>query len=240
MVNALGVVQKFADAVGFTRPTYLYTNPSDDARQLKELLNQAGHELASRHNWQSMVLEASFTTVATEIQGTLATIIGASQVLKSISNDTIWNRTTRLPVCGPLAPKIWAGYKALSLTGPYPQYRIRQNKILFNPVPTAGQTCYFEYNSRSWLTDAAGTTFKENISDDTDIFLVEDNLLIAGIEWRWLRKKGLSYAEEYQSYENLVAEAINNERTHARLQMDGASERYSAGIVVPIGSWNLP
>jgi hypothetical protein len=75
---------------------------------------------------------------------------------------------------------------------------------------------------------------------DTDIFNVDDDLLMAGLEWRWLRKKGLSYAEEYQSYENLVAEAINNERTHARLQMDGSSEQYKAGIVVPIGSWNLP
>jgi hypothetical protein len=237
--SALEVAQKFADAVGFTRPTTLVANTSDDVRQLTELLNQAGRELASRHNWQMMCLEANFTTVGVENQGTLATIIGGAQTLKSIVNDTIWNRTTRLPVCGPLNQKIWAGYKALSLTGPYPQYRIRQNQILFNPVPTAGQSCYFEYNSKCWLTDSTGATFRRNLVADTDIFLIDDELLMAGLEWRWLRKKGMSYSEEFMSYEALVADAIVAEKPHATLAMDGASERYSAGIVVPIGSWPL-
>lgn len=239
MANALTVAQNFADAVGFSRPTTLVANTSDDVRQITALLNEAGEDLASRHNWQAMCYEASFTTVATESQGTLAAIIGASQVLKAILNETIWNRTTRLPIYGPTAPKVWQGYKALSLVGPYPQYRVRGNQIIFNPVPTAGHSCYFEYGSKCWLTDSTGATFRTGLVADGDIFLVPDNLIRAGLKWMWLRAKKLSYAEEFASYEQLVAQAITDEKPHATLNMAGAPEKYRAGIVVPVGSWPL-
>lgn len=240
MATALDVAQKFADAVGFTRPSTLVANTNDDVRQLTQLLNEAGEDLASRHNWQSMTYEASFTTVATESQGTLTSIIGATQTLKKIIDDTIWDRTQRVPIMGTLSPPIWQGNKALTLTGPYSQYRVRGNQIIFNPVPTAGHTCYFEYVSECWCTDSTGATFRTALGADGDIFLVPDKLLRAGLKWMWLRAKGLGYTEEFASYEMLVASAITNERPHARLRMDDEPTRLRPGTVVPSGSWNLP
>jgi hypothetical protein len=240
MASALEVAQDFAAAVGFTRPTTLTANPSDDGRQLTELLNQAGRELASRHMWQAMNFEASFTTVATESQGTLASIIGPTQVLKRILDETIWNRTTRIPVYGPLSPKVWQGYKALTMVGPYPQYRVRNNQIIMNPVPPPGNICFFEYASKCWCTDSTGATFKRNISADTDIFIVDEDLLKAGLEWRWLRKKGLDYAQEFTSYEYLVKQAITDDKPRATLRMDEPAQQLSPGIFIPIGSWSVP
>jgi hypothetical protein len=239
MANALQVAQDFADAVGFPRPSTLVGNTNDDPRQVLRLLNQVGKELASRHKWQKMNFEATFTTLAAESQGDLPTIIGATQVLKSIINDTIWNRTTRLKVYGPLAAQQWQAEKALTTTGPFPQFRVRGNLLMFNPVPTAGQTCYFEYASKCWCTDVGGTIPRVAIAADTDVFLVDDDLLSAGLEWRWLKKKGLEYAEEFQQYEYLVKNAIVDEKPRATLQMDGEAMRYTAGVVVPIGSWPL-
>lgn len=240
MASVLDIAQDFSASVGFTRPTTLVGNTNDDARQVLELINAAGRQLASRHRWQKMNFEATFTTVATESQGDLATIIGATQVLKAILEDTIWNRTTRLPICGPLSPRLWQGYKALAMTGPYPQYRIRGGALLFNPVPTAGQTCYFEYQSKCWLTDSTGATPRVKVTADNDIFLVGEDLVRASLEWRWLKKKGLEYAEEFQEYEYLVKDAITDDKPRATLHMDGSYEPYTAGIVVPIGNWPLP
>ena len=238
--SALTVAQNFADAVGFTRPTTLLNNPSDDIRQLVALINQAGKDLASRHNWQSMTFEATFVTAATESQGTLSSIIGASQVLKKVLDETIWDRTRKLPIYGPLSPKVWQSYKALTLTGPVPQYRVRNNQIIFNPVPAAGHNCYFEYVSKCWCTDLTGTTFQLNLNADSDLFIIDSDLLTAGLEWRWLRKKGLSYAEEFASYENLVSAAITNEKPHATLKMDEGKMDMQPGVFVPIGSWLQP
>jgi hypothetical protein len=63
--------------------------------------------------------------------------------------------------------------------------------------------------------------------------------MLAGLEWRWLRKKGLSYAEEFASYEQLVAQAIGRDGTKATLSMDAEPKKVRPGTFVPVGSWNL-
>lgn len=238
-MNVLGLIQRFATATGFPVPTLAYANTSSDVQQVIELLNQEGRSLASRHDWQALTFEANFTTVATESQGSINTIIGGTQVLKKIVNDTLFNRTTMQKIRGPLSKMVWQAYKNLTLTGPYPQYRIRGNNLILNPVPTAGQTVYFEYVSKCWCSDFNGANFRRNIGDDTDLVLVDEELIMAGLEWRWLRKKGLSYAEEFQSYEFLVKEAIGSDGMRPRLQMDGLSQDFRPGTIVSPGSWPL-
>ncbi|MDZ7355874.1 MAG: hypothetical protein ONB55_22365 [candidate division KSB1 bacterium] len=238
-MNVLEIVQRFCVATGLPSPSVAVLNPSEDVRQIVELLNQEGRALSKRHDWQALTFEATFTTVAAESQGTLSSIIGSSQELEKIVNDTIWNRTARVPIYGPVSRQTWQAYKALTVTGPYSQFRIRKNELLFDPAPTAGQSCYFEYVSRMWCTNSAGTTYRRNVADDTDLVLLDDELILAGLEWRWLRKKGLNYAEEFASYEALVSSRIASDGMRRTLNMDGGPEDYRPGIFVPIGSWNL-
>lgn len=238
-MDVLEVIQRAANAIGIPQPSTAVANQQEDVQQLVELLNQEGRTLSRRTNWQALVFEATFTTVATESQGTLATIIGATQQLRGIVNDTIWNRTTQQPVFGPLSPQKWQGNVALALTGPYPQFRIRGNTLRFYPTPTAGETCYFEYVSKCWCTDVTGVTYRTNIAADTDMLLLDDEVMLAGLEWRWLRKKGLSYAEEFATYEQLVLDSIGRDGAKRTLSMDGEPSRNRPGTFVPIGSWNL-
>ena len=144
VMAVLEVIQRVANAVGLTTPTTAVASTVDEVVQLVELLNQEGPPPPPPPHWQSMVFEGSFTTVATESQGTLATIIGATQELRYIVNETIWDRTAAVPIIGPQSKKVWQGMKSLSLTGPYSEYRIRGNTIIFNPVPPAGHSCFFE------------------------------------------------------------------------------------------------
>ena len=235
----LEVIQRVANAIGITEPTTAVANTADEVVQLVELLNQEGRQLSTRYDWNALVFEGSFTTVATESQGTLASIIGATQELRYIVNETIWDRTAAVPIVGPQSKKVWQGMKSLSLTGPYSEYRIRGNKIIFNPVPPAGHSCFFEYISKMWCTNAAGSTYSRNVVADTDLFLLDDEIICAGLEWRWLRKKGLSYAEEFASYEAMVAMAMMRDGTKSTVSMDNY-DRPKRGIFVPVGSWNLP
>tara|TARA_R110000868_G_scaffold220418_4_gene471631 strand:- start:512 stop:1237 length:726 start_codon:yes stop_codon:yes gene_type:complete len=238
-MTVLSIIQRFAYAVGIPSPSTAYVNQSADVQQMVELLNQEGRSLSRRHNWQALTFEASFTTVATESQGTLATIIGATQELRGIVNSTIWNRSTQMLIWGPLSNQTWQAQKALGLTGPYSQYRIRGNTLRFDPAPTAGETCYFEYISNCWCTDTTGATYRRNVAADTDLMLLSDEIMLAGLEWRWLRKKGLSYAEEFATYEQMVSDAMSRDGTKRTLHMDGGIERRTPGIIVPQGSWPL-
>jgi hypothetical protein len=238
-MNVLEVIQRACNAIGIDEPSVAVASTEQDVVQLVELLNQEGRSLSTRHDWQALTYEATFTTVATESQGSLTTIIGATQGLRKIVNDTIWNRDTQQPICGPLSKPRRQAYKALSLTGPYSEYYIRGDTLRFYPAPPAGEDCYFEYVSNMWCTDSTGATYRRNVAADTDLFLLDDEIILAGIEWRWLRKKGLSYAEEFASYEALVDLAMRRDGTKRTINMDEPSEKVRAGTFVPIGSWNL-
>ena len=114
---------------------------------------------------------------------------------------TMFNRTRNRIVSGPLTPSEWQDLKSRSATIVYDAFRQRGNKLLFMPIPTAGQEYAFEYVTCYAITDASGNTPKLKFSADGDVPLVDAELTTLGVTWRWLRQKGLSYAEAFETYE---------------------------------------
>lgn len=222
-MSLLTVIQDVSDLLGIPRPSAVYGSLDPGVRQLLQLANREGRELSSRYPWQALVREASFTTVATESQGTLTTICGATQPVRSIVNDTLWNQTTGEPICGPRDGRTWQAYKAVTFTSPQAEYRIRVNELLMLPAPTAGQTVAFEFVSKSWCTDSTGVTYRTAFAADEDLILLDEEIFRIGLEWRWLQRKGFEYAESFASYERMVADAMARDGTKATLDLAGAA-----------------
>jgi hypothetical protein len=204
------------------------------------LLNEEGRALSSRFGWEVLTREATFVTLAAESQGTVASIIGATHRMRYIVNNTIWNRTRLWPVCGPQDSQNWQGYKALSVTGPISQYRLRGGEILFMPTPTAGETCAFEYVDRHWCTNLAGSTFQSALVADTDVMLLDDELMLQGLRWRWRAAKKLDYTEDFLTYERMVADAMARDGTKPTLSLASGNSEYSPFVIIPAGSWDVP
>lgn len=202
-------------------------------KQLLGLLNQEGQSLADATDWQALQTEATFTTVAAETQGALATIAPGC---KFIINDTIWNRDLRMPVFGPDSPQLWQQQKAMYYAGPWNQYRIRGGNILFVPTPTAGQTCAFEYASRNWVTVAAGGT-QSYFTADADTALLDEQLMELGLIWRWKQVKGLDFEADYQKYASRVYDAKARDSSGAVLNLAGNQNDFPAIVIVPAGNW---
>lgn len=235
-MNLLELVQDVADLLGIPRPASVYGSLDAGVRQLLQLANREGRELSSRYPWQVLTNEATFTTVATESQGTLASIIGATQTLRSVVNDTLWNRTTGEPVCGPRDGRTWQAYKSSTFTSPLAEYRIRAGSLLLLPAPTAGQTVAFEYVSNCWLTDSTGATYRTGFAADTDVVLLDPEIMRIGLEWRWLQRKGFEYAESFASYERMVADAMARDGTKPTIIMGDNSVHAEMAIPRLIGS----
>lgn len=231
-MSCLSIVQTVAKRMGLNSPNTATGSTDPQIIQMTALLNEEGQELANRHAWQTLITEATFTTVATELQ----TSIPAG--LKYILNDTIWNRDLRRPVFGPLTAQRWQQLKASNITGPWNQFRIIGNQIKFIPAPAAGQTCAYEYVSKHWCYDTGATTKAAFTADDDESYL-DEQLLMAGLRWRWKKEKGLEYAEDFNSYERLVADAIGRDAGRDVLNLDGARWDVPPGVLVPSGNWNL-
>lgn len=239
-MNCLEIVRRACKSVGIPSPNTATGSADLQIVQMLELLNEEGMQLSAEIGWKALQREASLTTVATESQGEIETIIGAANAYRYIVNDTIWNRSRREPIFGPLAPRDWQGRKALNITGPWPQYRIRGGEILFDPAPTAGESCFFEYVTKNWAESSDGLEQRSSFTDDEDVPLLSDEILLAGVKWRWLEAKGLDYTQQFDNYARMVADAKARDGTRRTLSLDGSNSRYRYGVTVPIGSWDLP
>lgn len=235
----LEIVQDFTGRLGLPVPTTVFGTTDSQVRQVMKLLEEEGNDLAQRGAWEALVFEGSLTTVATASQGAIATL--ASNGFRYILNETIWDRTNRLPVCGPLDSSDWQTIQAIYPTGPRFRYRIRGGLLLVTPTPTAGYSWYFEYVSKNWISNAAGNAFYARFTADTNLILLPDDLCLQGLRWRWKKEKGFDYAEDFRTYEDQIKMAMGHDGGKATISMDcDATRGPKPGVFVSPGSWNLP
>lgn len=141
-------LQPVADPFASSDPNFL---------QLIGLLTSIGQELAMQHEWPQLIAEKVITTIAGKSDYELP------QDFLEMVNQTGWNRSTRLPVGGPLSPSEWQYLKA-ALTGVVFNVLFRTSKInssggafaeamrLYPTPGSAGIQIAFEYRSRNWVS----------------------------------------------------------------------------------------
>jgi hypothetical protein len=237
-VSLLTTIQYACGRFGVPVPASVLGTTDSQVLQMLRLLEEEGNDLSMRGEWEQLTLEASHATTAVEDQGALTGI--ATNGFRYIKNDTIWDRTDRLHVLGPVSSVNWQALKAVVTTGPRYQFRIRGGKLLVNPAPTAGHEWKFEYISKNWILGADGTTYKQYFTLDTDTILLPEDLVLMGLRWRWKKEKGLDYAEDFRTYEMQVTQQLGRNGGKPVIYMDGPSwYGPRPGVWVPDGSWGL-
>lgn len=234
-MSLLTLIQDVAEDLNLERPTVVVGNTDQQVRQLLQIAQREGRDLAARFAWQRMVRTRVFTLTAAEDQGLInGTVITDSDFDYMIS-DTFWDRTTSLPILGPVSEKDWQTLKAFPVTGPYLQYRISEGKLLINPVPAA-DTAAFEYKSTSWCQSSGGTG-QSKWAADSDTGRLDERLMTLGVIWRWKARKGLEYQEDFIAYERLVKDAMGRDKSARTLNAAAGPVDRLPGIIVPVGSW---
>lgn len=239
-MTLLQIVQEFCQRNGLTVPLIVMASQDDQLTQLVGLANEVCEDIVRRRSWTTLQYEAVFTSVAGEDQGEVAAL--APNAFLKILNDTIFDRTRRLPVFGPRSPQQWQAIKALPMSGPYYQYRIQQGRLKVTPAMPAGHTMAFEYASEGAVQDnsTATPTVKAFFTRDDDTFLLDKSLLLLGLRWRWKEEKGLPYMESFRLYEAALAEAMGADGTKASLTMSESAGMIQPGIFIPAGNWSVP
>lgn len=237
-MSLLTTIQTFCERTNLPVPTTIVGTTDAQIRQVKALLEEIGNDLSVRGDWESLTYEATLTTVATESQGAMTTL--APNGFRHIKNETIWDRTNKLPIYGPLTSQDWQATKALTATGPRYQFRIRGGLLMVNPVPTAGYTWAFEYVTQNWISNAAGSIFKQYFTVDSDLILLPETLVLMGLRWKYKAEKGFDFAEDFRTYEMQVQDALGHSGGKKTLSMGDDGRRWRGpGIVIAPGSWPL-
>lgn len=195
-MSLLEIIQASADRMGLVTPTAGIGASDATAKQLVALAKQDVAELGRAHPWQAITKETTFTSTATEAQAN-----AIPEDFDRFLYGSMYNRTRKRIVAGPLTPREWQDLKGRSAVVVYDAFRHRGNSLIFQPTPTAGETYAFEYVSKYVVTDATGVTEQLTFQDDTDQPLLDQELITLGVIWRYLKAKGLDYAEPFRDYQ---------------------------------------
>lgn len=212
-MSLLSIVQDAARRLGLTPPSSVINSPDENAKILLGMAQEEGKSLYDRHTWQAIQTEYTFPTADTVASYTLPGDFDA------LIKDTVFNRTRRRRMVGDLSPSQWQETQASLVTMVDPAFRIRGNRFLISPTPTSVETVAYEYVSKYWCQSDGGAGQSEWAAD-TDIGLLDEELMKLGVVWRFKAKKGLDYAEDMNSYEIKVNKAILKDG--ARVTIDTA------------------
>lgn len=230
-MTLLTIVQDAAVILGLQQPTAVIAATDLATKKLLKFANQGGRELARYHDWQNLIVEQTFTSLATEEQ---TNALPTTDYGRMVYNAEIWDRTSHLRLTGPTPQRYWATLKA-GLTGGLSGYwRIIGNQLRILPVMTAGHTLGFEYISKRWVESSGGTR-RETFLDDTDTARVPEDLITLEIIWRWRHSRGFSaYAEDMSTCEREKEKAAAADRGTGRIRTE--SNDYGSAPQMP--SWN--
>ena len=202
-MSLLSIIQDVSGRLSLPQPSAVVGSSDKQVVQLLALANEEGASLARRHPWQALMQEQTFTTVAAPAQPAAL----PANFDRFVPNS-IFNRSTRRPMTGPITPRQWQWIQAQPVySSACLAFRERTGQVLIAPTPAAGETIAYEYLSKAWAESSGGTPQTAFLAD-TDTALLDEGLVKLGLRWRFLRAKGLDYAEEMASYERELEQAM--------------------------------
>lgn len=233
-MSLLTIAQRAAMKVGLIPvPTAFVGSQDASALLLLECANEEGAELARQWEWQALRTERTFSATNTTAQA------GAIPPdFDRMVNETFYNRTSMRPVNGPLSAQEWQAIRASATPTIFDSFRFQGGTIELLPIPKAGTTFAFEYVSKQWVKNAAGTSRYELFRADDDTAMVSEDLIRLGMIWRFKQSRGLEYADDMATYER--QKLIELGRDGARRTISLSREPYSGPFrpMPPDGNWS--
>lgn len=248
--SGLRIAQEFCRRKGLPQPSTLTGATDDTTQQILGLMNEGIMEAPSR--WDLTLLQVLVTfqhAGGTVAEPYLAYDLNTLPSFKHYITNTLWDITDRIQVAGPLTPKEWQVLTTMLISSSRYQFTFFNNHIQIFPValtpPLPGPTNFtFFYQSRYGVFDpvpAAGA-LTDIYSSDQAYPLIPHEVILQDLKYRWLREKGLAYAEDQRSSETMWLNLCGNEPQPV-LVLDAPDFNpygLTPGLLIPAGNWNVP
>jgi hypothetical protein len=197
MPNLLEMAVDVMGEVGVPPPVSLFGNTDPRAVSLLALFKREVRNSSLSRTWPSLVVRASFDTVANQEQYALP--VG----FDSLIPDTVFISNRPARVMGSLDPVAWSTYKSYGSALGVPSFRVLSSNILINPIPTGVETYNYEYKTNLVVVSST-LVGKPTFTADDDSTVLPTALIRMGVVWRYKRSRGLDYADDFVEYNRMV------------------------------------
>lgn len=235
-MTLLSVIQDHCRINALNVPSGIIGSTDTTVSQLFQVLVEVLDEAVTEAKFEITTKEATFVSIATASQGAMTTL--APSGFQWMIPETLFDRTLKRPLYGPMSATEWQRIQALPNPGPFYKFRIRGGSLLFNPVPAAPfSTIAFEYVS-SWCVKSMAGVLQSALLADTDTFVFPENLVKKGLSYRWKQIKGLPYQADEAKFYSLLNNFIIRDKAPGKINVsETSSPTIQPGVFIPSGNW---
>lgn len=196
MSGILEIARDAADMCAVQAPTTLVNPVTQNDQLFASVVKSTLDSLMRSADWQALEREGILCTTAGQKNYALADI---APDIYSIINASLWMEGSMRSVIGGMTQESWRQHKQYHIPVVDVYFKIQNNMIMFLQDPGCLEI-HFGYRSNAVVVDAKTAEPKSVIGKDTDIPVFDTYLVKLGIIWRWMKRSGMDYAEEYDEY----------------------------------------
>jgi hypothetical protein len=187
---------------GFLKRPQIFNSSDPDDIQMGAIANRVALEITGYYEWEE--LRKSIEIPMNSGQ----TIYDLPTDVKSIVGDSSWETDGSRMVMSDVSDNEWYQYKFSSLTtgGVIRGRKVGDTFEVIDPINSSSIS--MEYVTDYFATSLVNIPLEE-FSSDTDMFLLDDQVLSLGIQAHWMQTKLMpQYAEMFINYKQKMGEAV--------------------------------
>lgn len=204
-MTVLSVFQSIAPRLGMPTPTAVYGQTQQELIELQVLANEMARRIADAYEWQK--LKALHTLTGDDTTEDFSLPSDYDGMLK---DTALWSSRIETPLTHIISTDEWLELTVKQYSVVVGVWTIFQDQIHIKPAMLSTETAKFYYRSNKIVVDNSSTT-KTAFTADTDSFRLDETCLGMGIIYQWRQTKGLSYAEEMQTYQTRLDRLIEKD-----------------------------
>ncbi len=211
MMTLKEMLDQILQEAGFTPLDEYFGSSRAEARQITSLANRELNKL-TKDKWTALRKQQT-VTMSNDTFYPLPT-----DWLEYVP-DTAWSNTRRVDF--PTSSDVWMYYVSRNIyTGLRHRMRITDGQLEIQN-PADGNDIVIEYISNAAVLDNAQNP-KTRFSADDDTLILNDDLFMLGVKWRWTKLKGLDWGEDYKEWRDFYK---------SELATDGGAQTIETGML---------
>lgn len=228
MKTILEICREVADLAAVKRPNDLFDAHSQSESIFLSVAKSALDSMLRYGDWQELTKEGCLITVGGKTSYLIYDFVPDFYCLL---NNTIFIKDGYERVIGAITPEQWMHDKYFCCAGTDVKFIIQNGRFMFLNEPPCGIKIVFQYRSNNIVWDFNTLEEKNVLSANTDVPIFDEYLVKLNILWRWLKRSGLDYTEEFNEYERELKKRFGTGLATKNINL-AANQPEEGGVII--------
>lgn len=225
MASILQIAQEAADICAVQRPKDLIGSNSQNDLLFASVVKSTLDSLMRHAEWQAITREGVLYTNQGQTEYLIDNIVPD---FHSLVNGTMYIKDNMRYVIGAISEERWAREKQFHVPEIDVLFKIQNNKIKFLKDPGCLKL-HFTYKSNAICYSAQTEEPKAQVTANSDVPVFDDYLVKLGIIWRFNKRTGLDYTEEYAEYKKELDKSYAETKAAGDIHLNAGTPLFDDG-----------